>query len=123
MTEPRMPRQRRARSVTEMLLSVVLLLEAILVFFVTLTVYGMRALDTVPAFVSGGILMVVLLATTQLIRYRWGMWLAWALQLVLLATGLLLPAMYFVSAVFIAMFVYCYIRGGQIDRQRSAFTG
>lgn len=106
-----------------MLLSVVLLLEAILVFFVTLTVYGMRALDTVPAFVSGALLMVVLLATTQLIRYRWGMWLAWALQVVLLATGLLLPAMYFVSAVFIAMFVYCYIRGGQIDRQRSAYQG
>ena len=40
----RQPRARRQRSVTEMLLSIVLALEAILVFFVTLVVYGLKSL-------------------------------------------------------------------------------
>lgn len=99
-----------------MLLSIVLALEAVLVFFVTLAVYGLRALDPVPAFVGGAVLIVALLVATQALRYPWGSWLGWALQVVLLATGVLLPAMYIVAAVFVAIWVYCFVRGGQIDR-------
>jgi len=121
MTEARSPRGRRGRSVTEMLLSIVLVLEAILVFFVTLTVYGLKVLEPVPAFSLGAVVLVALMATTQLLRFPWGIWVGWALQVVLLASGLLLPAMYIVAAVFVAMWVYCFIRGGQIDQKKSQF--
>ncbi|MCU1406383.1 MAG: hypothetical protein JWQ43_2686 [Glaciihabitans sp.] len=118
MTKSRQPRPRRARSVTEMLLSIVLVLEAVLVFFVTLTVYGLDVLTPALAFGGGAALLVVQMITTQLLRFHWGMWIGWGLQVALLATGLLLPAMYIVAAVFVAMWVYCYIRGQQIDRQK-----
>jgi hypothetical protein len=120
VTSERAGRPRRPRSVTESLLSIVLLLDAVLVFFVTLTVFGLKALPAGPAFAGGAVFAVLLLATATVLRYRWGLWLGWALQVALLATGLLLPAMYVVAALFIAMWVYCYIRGTQIDRDKSS---
>ena len=117
---PRPPRQRRERSVTEMLLSIVLALEAILVFFVTLVVYGLKALDPAVAFGGGAALIVVLLIAGRLLRHPWGIWLAWALQVVLLATGILIPLMYFISGCFLAIFLYCFVKGRQVDRQKAA---
>jgi hypothetical protein len=120
VTAERAGRPRRRRSVTETLLSIVLLLDAVLIFFVTLTVFGLKALPAGPAFLGGAIFAVLLLACATVLRYRWGIWLGWALQVGLLATGLLLPAMYAVAAMFIAMWVYCFVRGRQIDRNQSS---
>ena len=99
-----------------------LLLEAALLFFVTLTVFGIKALPPVAAFLGGGALIAALIMTGRVLRYRWGVWIGWALQAVLIATGLVLTAMYFVALGFIAIWVYCFVKGRQIDRQRAALA-
>jgi hypothetical protein len=104
-----------ARTLTESLLSIVLVLEAILVFFVTLAVYGLKALEPAPAFIGGAVLIGALILTSRTVRYRWGVWLGWGMQAVLLATGILLPVMYFIAAGFIAIWIYCFVKGKQID--------
>jgi hypothetical protein len=121
MTTPA-PRTRRQRSVTEMLLSIVLGLEAVLVFFVMLVVYGLKALDPALAFGGGAALIVVLLLAGRTLMYPWGVWLGWALQLVLIASGLLVPLMYLIAAGFLAIWIYCFVKGRQIDRQKAAFA-
>jgi hypothetical protein len=93
----------------------VLVLEAILVFFVTLAVYGLKALEPAPAFIGGAVLIGALILTSRTVRYRWGVWLGWGMQAVLLATGILLPVMYFIAAGFIAIWIYCFVKGKQID--------
>ncbi len=110
---------RRVRSTTESLLSIVLGLEAVLMFFVTLTAFGLKAVPPVTAFAGGGGLLIALVLTAGLLRFRWGVWLGWVLQAVLVATGILLPVMFFIAAGFVAIWVYCFIKGRQIDRQRS----
>jgi hypothetical protein len=115
-------RPRRQRSVTEMLLSIVLGLEAVLVFFVTLTAFGLRALEAPLAFGGGAALIVALLLTGRLLMYPWGVWIGWALQAVLLATGVLIPLMYFIAACFLAIWIYCFVKGRSIDRQKAAFA-
>jgi len=110
---------RRVRSTSESLLSIVLGLEAVLMFFVTLTAFGLKAVPPVTAFVGGGVLIVLLVVVAGLLRYRWGVWLGWLLQAVLVATGILLPVMYVVGAGFAAIWVYCFIKGRQIDRARA----
>lgn len=112
------PRPRRTRSTSESLLSIVLGLEAILMFFVTLTAFGLKAVPPVTAFVGGGVLIVVLVLVAGLLRYGWGVWLGWLLQAVLVGTGILLPIMYFIGAGFAAIWVYCFIKGRQIDKLR-----
>jgi len=110
---------KRTRSTTESLLSIVLGLEAVLMFFVTLTAFGLKAVPAVTAFAGGGALLVALLITAGLQRFRWGVWLGWVLQAVLLATGILLPIMFVIAAGFVAIWVYCFVKGRQIDHQRS----
>jgi hypothetical protein len=110
------------RSTTESLLSIVLMLEAFLVFFAALTAFG---LDLLPAAVSlgGGAAFIVLLALAgRLVRYDWGVWLGWALQLCLVALGLLLPLMYLIGAGFLALWIFCYLKGRSIDRARALIT-
>jgi hypothetical protein len=113
---------RRTRSVTETLLSIVLVLEAFVVFFVALTAFGLKALEPLPAFLGGALFIVALIVVGRVVRYRWGVWLGWVLQAALVATGILLPAMFVVGAGFVAIWVYCFVRGRQIDRDKSQFS-
>lgn len=116
----RASRPRRQRSLTESLLSIVLGLEAVLVFFIALTVYGLHALPPLEAFVGGAILVLILALATRIVRYSWGVWVGWVLQAVLLATGILLPALYIAAALFIAMWIFCFVRARTIDRANAA---
>jgi Protein of unknown function (DUF4233) len=116
VTEPKGRKPRRQRSLTESLLSIVLGLEAVLVFFVTLTVYGLHALPPLEAFGGGAALVILLALATRLVRYSWGVWVGWVLQAVLLATGIVLPALYIAAALFVAMWIFCFVRARQIDR-------
>ena len=121
-TPGRAPRQRRQRSVTEMLLSIVLALEAVLVFFVTLVVYGLKSLEPALAFGGGAALILALFLTSGILGRPGGIWVGWALQVVLLATGFLVPLMFFIAACFVAIWIFCFVRGRQIDHQKAAFA-
>ena len=120
MTAASPSRSRRERSAAESLLSIALGLEAALVFFVTLTAYGLRALPAVAAFAGGAALIVLLIVTGRLVRYRWGIWLGWVLQGALIATGILLPVMYFIGAGFAGIWVFCFVKGRQLDAAKTA---
>lgn len=119
MTETPAPRVRRVRSATESLLSIALLLEAVLVFFIVLVVFGLRVLPPAAAFAGGAALFVLLLVTGRLVRWRFGVWLGWVLQGVLVAVGIVVPIMYFVGAVFLAIWIYCFITGRRLDRRNA----
>jgi uncharacterized membrane protein len=117
--QPAPGRARRQRSATESLLSIVLLLEAILVFFIAITAFGLRVLPAAAAFGGGAALFVALLAIGRLVRYDWGVWLGWVAQATLLSIGLLLPLMWFIGAVFVALWTYCFITGRRLDRRKA----
>jgi hypothetical protein len=116
---PRPGRPRRRRSATESLLSIALGLEAALVFFMTMAVLGLQLLPALAALGGGAALMAVLVATTQLLRYRGGVWLGWALQVVVLATGVVIPLMYVVGGGFVAIWIYCFVTGTRLDRRNA----
>jgi len=115
-------RTRRERSLTETLLSITLGLEAAMMFFAALVIFGLDRLD--PdwlALVYGGAFILVLVLAAGVQRWAWGVWFGAALQLAILATGLLEPMMFLVGAAFLALWVYCFVRGRQIDTQKAAW--
>ena len=112
---------RRPSTATESLLAIALGLEACLVFFVTLTVYGLRALEPLPTFLGGGLLLVALIVVGRLVRYPWGIALGWALQVVLIATGFLVPLMFVIGAGFAGIWIFCFLKGRQLDRAKAQF--
>ena len=122
MTDPPTRKLPRVRSVTESLLGIVLGLEAVLLFFVVLTAFGLKALPPAAAFGGGAGLVVVLVLVAGLLRYPWGVWLGWAMQALLIATGVFLPIMYFIAAAFAAIWTYCFVKGRQLDRARREIT-
>ena len=114
-------RERRRRSTTESLLSIVLLLEAILLFFVTLVLFGLKTVSPPIAFGGGAAFVVVILLTILLVRRPIGIAVGFVIQAALIALGLLNPVMYVVGAGFAAFWIWCFVRGRQIDRRRREY--
>jgi Na+/phosphate symporter len=102
----------------------VLLLEAFVLFFAGLTAFGLKVLEPgLPAWVAlpaAGVFIVVLLATTGVLRFGWGVAIGWVLQAALIALGILVPTMYIVGIGFALLWIYCFTRGRRIDAARTA---
>jgi len=117
------PRARRRRGAAESLGSIVLVFESIVVFLGGLTIYGLKALPPGVApwwgIVGGTILAALMFLTAGVLRHRWGIWLGWALQVVLLLGGLILPALAVVGLIFGGMWGYATIKGASLDRRNA----
>ncbi len=122
-TPPAGRRPRRERGAREQLLSTVLALEGVVVVFATFVAYGLSGLDPFVVFVAGGSLIAVLFVVAALQRFRWGVWLGWAMQLVLLATALVVPMMVVVMLVFGGMWIWAFVRVRQIEAAQAAQSG
>ena len=109
---------KRQRSATESLLSITLALEACLVFFAALAAFALDAVSPVLALAGGAVLIALFVLCARLVRYPKGVWLGWVLQGALIAAGILLPIMYIIGAGFLALWIYCFIKGRSLDRAR-----
>ncbi len=105
----------------------VLAFEIIIVFLAALVIWGLAPTENgtlgLPPWVAlaaGGVLIILLVLTIGLLRYRWGYALGSALQVLIIAAGFLNPAMFFVGALFGGMWWYCMVAGARIDRERTA---
>jgi hypothetical protein len=120
----RPPGTRRARSVTESLLSIVLVLEACVLFFAGLVAFGLKVVEPVlpawAALAGAGGFIVLLVATTAVLRYRWGVAIGWVWQAALIACGILMPLMYLIGVGFALLWIWCFTRGRRIDAARSS---
>ena len=114
-------------SVRRSLASIVLGFETIVVFLAALVLWGLTPSEGGPfglpawaALVAGGLIIVGLVVTIASLRFGWGYALGWVLQALILAAGLINPAMYVVGALFGGMWWYCMVAGARIDRERAA---
>lgn len=113
------PKVRRTRSVTELLLSIVLVLDATLIFFVALTAFGLNALSPAPAFIGGAVSILVFVVLARMLHRPGAMAVGWALQVGLIALGFILAPMFVVGAGFAAIWAFCFVKGQQIDRAKA----
>lgn len=118
---PRRTRVRRVRSASESLLSIALLLEAVLVFFIVMVAFGLKLLPIPVVFGGGAMLVALLLVAGRLAGGPVGVWIGWVLQVALIALGILLPLMYFIGAIFAAIWIYCFVTGRRLDRRKAAY--
>jgi hypothetical protein len=116
-------RPARRRGAAESLLSIVLVLEAMSLFFVMLVVNGRGILPTGVAFGGGIAAIVLIMLVSRTLRWRWGIALGWVVQAGLVACGLLDPVMWVVAALFVAIWTYCLVKGTQLDRLNAARYG
>jgi hypothetical protein len=66
------------------------------------------------------VLILLMIVAIGLLRSPLGVWLGWAIQLIVVAAGFLVPAFFIVGAIFTAMWAYCMIMGARLDRNNQA---
>jgi hypothetical protein len=87
-----------------------------------LTTPVLISIADVPVATSLGVglgLAALCLVAAALLRLRAGYWLGWAVQAGSLALGVVITMMFFLGAVFAALWVAAYLLGGRLDRERA----
>ncbi len=118
MARQRPPRP--PRGLRETLGTIVLGLEIIVVFLGALVMWGLGIVPAGVAFGGGAALVVLAIAAIGTLRSTVGVVLGWIVQVAIVASGLLMPELYLVGALFVALWAYCMIVGGRIDRRNAA---
>lgn len=111
----------RAISTQRTLGSMLMAFESFVLFFATLVAFGLHAADTTAVWVVGLLLSMALIATPAVLgkpgSYAWG----WALQVLVLLTGIWVPLMWFVGGILICLWAWAMIAGSTIDKARANY--
>jgi hypothetical protein len=108
----------KPRSLKRALASIVLGFELVVVFLGALVLFGLGSLPPAVALGGGAALCIVMLATIALLRYPFAYAIGWAVQGIIILSGIFNPALFVVGAIFAALWTYCMISGTRIDRQK-----
>ena len=108
------------------LASTVLLCEAFVVFFASLVAKDLSGLSTATALVGGGGIAVICLLLCGMLRARWAYVAGSVLQVVLVLSGVIVPAMYFLGGLFAVLWgtaLYVGAKGERIAAERKGMSG
>ncbi|WP_244304579.1 DUF4233 domain-containing protein [Leucobacter viscericola] len=111
------------RSTQRALASIVLGFELIIVVLIGLTIFGLGITEPreLGLYLGGGLAVVILVALAVMRRGKVGIYLGWAVHALMLLSAIVLPMALVVGVLFTALWVYCMVKGAQLDRQRAAW--
>ncbi|WP_240422986.1 DUF4233 domain-containing protein [Leucobacter sp. wl10] len=111
---------RHGQSTQKALASIVLGFELIIVVLIGLTLFGLSVLEPreLGLAIGGGLAVVIIAGLAAMRAGRAGIVIGWIVHALMLATAILLPAALIVGLLFSALWIYCMVRGAQIDRDR-----
>ncbi|MDO5727374.1 MAG: DUF4233 domain-containing protein [Bowdeniella nasicola] len=115
-TAPAAPR--RPRSARRLFCLVLLILEAFVGLFLALVLAGLALTSSPVAWVIGALVGGGALLGAALVRNRVGIFLGWAVQIALIATGYWIGDMYVLGLIFLALWVASLRLGRRIDVER-----
>jgi hypothetical protein len=109
------------RSTQRALASIVLGFELIIVVLIGLTIFGLGITEPreLGLYLGGGLATVILVALAIMRRGNAGIYLGWAVHGLMLLSAVLLPMALVVGVLFTALWVYCMVKGAQLDRERA----
>jgi hypothetical protein len=113
---------RPARSLRRTMAAAVLAFEGLTVFFAALVAKDLSSLSVGQALGFGSALAVACLIGAGLLRSPVGFVLGWVLQVLVLGTGVWVPMMFFLGAVFAALWFTALRVGGRIDQEKAAYA-
>lgn len=104
------------------LASITIGFELIVVVLIGLAIFGLGLLEPreLGLWIAGGLAFACVLALCLMRFGKIGIWLGWAVHALMLATAFIMPMALVVAMLFTALWVYCMIKGAQIDRDRRA---
>ncbi|MEV7972983.1 DUF4233 domain-containing protein [Cellulomonas sp. NPDC089187] len=121
MSQPAPRPVRRKKPAKPQFTSTILMLEGVLVLFAALTAYGLRVLPPTVIWTVGGVMFVVFLLLSRMVTLPGGYIAGSVAQVLVLACGFVIPMMFLLGVVFIALWVSAYRLGSRIDAERAAY--
>ena len=104
------------------LCAAILSLEAIAFGLSTPVLISIAGLSTAGALGIGLGLTVACVLVAGLLRFEWAFWLGWAIQMAAIALGFQVPTMFFLGAVFLALWATAWFLGRRIETERAEWT-
>lgn len=106
------------------MLATVLAGQSIIIFFGALVARGTAIAADRPTVAGryllvGSVIAVLCVLGAGLTRKRYGVTVGWAVQLLTIGSGFVVPMMFVVGLIFLALWVTALYQGGKIDRLRS----
>lgn len=98
----------------------VLVFEGLVVFFATLVALDLSDVGNATLWWVGGTVAVACIALAGLLRHRWAFVVGSVLQVLIIATGVVVPVMFFLGAVFAALWFLAIFLGRRVERLQSA---
>ena len=108
------------RTIQRSMCAGMLTLQAVVLFLAGLVMTGVTDVGFGAALSIGLSLAALCLVAAGSLRRPWGYWIGWAVQGVSVGLGFVVPMMFFLGAVFGALWAGAYFLGARIDRERAA---
>jgi hypothetical protein len=102
------------------LCAAILLLEAIAFGLSAPVLTSVKGVGATGLWIGLG-LTAACLVVAGLLRFQWAYWLGWAVQVVAVAVGFVVTTMFFVGAIFLALWATAYVLGRKIELERAAW--
>lgn len=97
-------------------------LQAIILGLSIPVMIAVQDIDPVTSSVIGGGLAVLCLVTAGLLRRPWAYPVGHAIQIATIATGFLVPIMFFIGLMFLALWLGAYFLGRKIEADRARWA-
>jgi len=111
----------RPISTQRTLASMLLAFESFVIFFATLVAFGLKVADPITVWSVGLSLAILMILTPAVLRNKAGYYWGWALQFATLLTGIWVPLMWLVGAIFVCLWIWAMLAGTTIDKARAAY--
>lgn len=121
MSQPAPRPVRRKKPAKPQFTSTILLLEGVLVLFAALTAYGLAVLPAAVIWTVAGVMFLVFVLLSRMVTLPGGYIAGSIAQVLVLACGFVIPMMFLLGMVFIALWVAAYRLGSRIDAERAAY--
>lgn len=96
----------------------ILTLQAVVLFLTGVVLIGLSGIGAATALAIGAGLALACVLSAGMLRRPWGYYLGWAIQVASIALGFVVSVMFFLGAVFAALWAGAYFLGSKVDRER-----
>lgn len=111
------------RSLQRSMCAAILSLEAVVLGLTTPVMISLSDIEWPVATAIGVGLLLACLVVAGMLRKPWAYYLGWAIQVAAVGLGFVIPVMFGLGAIFLALWWSAYAVGAKIDREKAAAAG
>jgi len=94
-------------------------LQAVVLGLTTPVMISVASVEVGTALWVGLGLAAACVVVAGILRWPWAYYLGWAIQVASLALGFVIPMMFFLGAIFAALWAVAFFLGAKVDRERA----